>query len=70
MKNIKSERGSITLYVLVTLLILSIMLLSIYIYNANMQKNNLDISKQIKETYEKDVNNVDEIYNQIKLEGK
>lgn len=65
MISLKSQKGSISLYALVSLLVLSIILLSIYLYNANMQMAGLEITNKIKSTYEKDINNINEVYEKI-----
>lgn len=65
--NYKSELGSVSLYALVAMLILLTILLSLYIYNAQKQAQNLEVTKQIKNIYEKDVNNIDNVYNNLVL---
>lgn len=65
MIKLKNQKGAITLYALVSLLVLSIILLSIYLYNANMQLAGLDVTSRIKAIYEKDVNNIDQVYNEL-----
>jgi len=59
---LKNERGSISLYALIAMLILITILLGMYIYNTQKHAQNLDVTNQIKTIYEKDVNNVNEIY--------
>ena len=63
--NYKSENGSVSLYALVSMLLLLTILLGIYIFNAQGHAQNLEVTKQIKTIYEKDLNNVDSIYNDL-----
>lgn len=66
MKNIlKSERGSVSLYALIAMLILLVILLNMYIYNAQRQAQNLEITKQIKSTYEQEANQVNQVYENL-----
>ena len=65
MVNLKSEKGGVTIYVLMTMLILIITLVAIYISLTNKQITQLEVAEQIKTTYEKDINNIDEIYNEL-----
>lgn len=66
MKNFfKNQRGSVSLYALVAMLLLLTILLGIYVYNSQKQAQNLEITKQIKSVYEKDVNNIDNVYNNL-----
>lgn len=62
---LKNENGSISLYVLVAMILLLTILLGIYMYNAQKQAQNLEVTKEIKTTYEKDINNIDNIYNNL-----
>lgn len=66
MKKIKSEIGSITLFVIVAFLFCMIMLLSIYWASTNNQIAVLQSKQRIQEIYGKDVNNVESIYQEIK----
>lgn len=66
MKNLlKNEKGSVSLYALVAMLLLLTLLLSIFIYNSQKQAQNLEVTKQIKNTYEQDINNIDVVYNNL-----
>lgn len=65
--NYKSETGSVSLYALVSMLILLTILLGIYIFNSQGQAQNLEVTKQIKTIYEKDLNNIDSIYNNLAI---
>lgn len=63
MKNINSERGSLTLFVTIAMLFFMMFLLALYVSTTNEQKAQLAITARIKEIYEKDINNIEEIYN-------
>lgn len=63
--NLKNEKGAITLYVLLAMLLITITLVSIYVSLTNEHLTQLDVAEQIKSTYEKDMNNIDEVYNDL-----
>ena len=69
MKNYNNEKGGISIYVLVSMFLLTIILMGIYISVTNKHITQLEIAGQIKSTYEQDVNNVDAIYNELIGEG-
>lgn len=62
MKNIKNEKGSLALFVTIAMLFFMAFLLALFFSTANEQKTQLAVTARIKEIYEKDVNNIDEIY--------
>ena len=64
-KIFKSQKGSVTLYVAITFVVVTIILIGIYFSVINKQNTDLAVSQQIKATYEKDVNNVNEIYDNM-----
>ena len=58
MKNLNSQKGSATLFVLIAVLFFSVILLSVYNGNMNkLQTQDRDIAR-IKEAYNKDANEV------------
>ena len=63
--NIKSQTGSVTLYTIIALTVISIILISLYYRTANKQAADLEVSQEIKAVYEKDVNNINEIYDNL-----
>lgn len=65
MVNLKSEKGGVTIYVLVSMLILAITLIAVYILVTNKQVTQLEVTEQIKATYEKNLNNIDAEYNEL-----
>ena len=64
-EKMRSERGSISLYVLVAMLITLIILLGVYTVNSQKQAQDLEVTKQIKSIYEKDVKNIDAVYDSL-----
>ena len=60
--NLKNEKGAVSLYVLLAMLLITITLVSLYVSLTNKHLTQLDIAEQIKATYEKDINNVDNVY--------
>ena len=64
-KILKNEKGSITLFVILAILFFLIVVFSVFMSSSN--KNRIQASEldKIKEEYEKDVNNIDEIYDEI-----
>lgn len=65
MKNLKSEKGGVIIYVLVAMLILTLTLIAIYILLTNKQVTQLEIAEQIKETYEKDMDDINAVYSNL-----
>lgn len=63
MRNIKSEKGSLALFVTIAMLFFMAFLLALFLSTANEQKTQLAVTARIKETYEQDLDNVNEIYN-------
>jgi len=63
MINLKSEKGGVTVYVLAAMLLITIMLMALYVSTANKQVTQLEVAEQIKFIYEKDLNNIDSVYN-------
>lgn len=63
MKNIKNERGSLALFVTIAMLFFMAFLLALFLSTTNEQKTQLAVTARIKETYEQDLDNIEEIYN-------
>ena len=59
--NPKSEKGAVTLVVLVSMLFLTALLISLYIEIANKAQTSAETTKQIQETYN-NIENADEMY--------
>ena len=66
MKKIKSEIGSITLFVIIAFLFCMAMLLTLYWASTNNQITVLQSKQRIQEIYGEDVNNAESIYQEIK----
>ena len=59
---IKQEKGSVSVMVIVTILFIIIVLTTLYITISNVQTAQIKETKRIKEIYEKDLENLDDIY--------
>lgn len=66
---IKQEKGSVSVMVIVTILFIIIVLTTLYITISNVQTSQIKETKRIKEIYEKDLDNLDDIYATLQ-EGK
>ena len=62
MKNIKSQRGSITLLVVITILFFIIITVSVYVSNSNTRVSQMQEIERVKEVYEADLAKIDEKY--------
>ena len=62
MKNLKSEKGAITLFVLLACLFFIISLLGVYNYIQNRNQASNSEYQKVKENYEKDIGNEDNLY--------
>ena len=62
MFKIREEKGSITLIVVVTILFIMITLIAILVSNSNLNISSKQETQRIKENYEKDINNINEVY--------
>lgn len=65
MNKIKSEKGSITVFVIVAFIFCMTILVNIYWTSTNYQITVLQAQQRIKDTYGKDINNVEQIYKDI-----
>ena len=65
MDKLNSEKGGITLFVIVALLFAVTILIVTYWRSTNYQVSVLQSEQRIKEIYGKDVNNVNEIYDEV-----
>lgn len=64
-KILKNEKGSITTVVLVTILFFITILSTAYAITSVLRQTQLKSQLNAKEGYEKDIENVDEIYNEL-----
>lgn len=62
MKKLKEEKGSITLFVIVSMLFFVLFLAGMYMLSSAKEQTGISETAKIKEIYEKDVNQVDDIY--------
>lgn len=65
MMKIKSERGSITVFVIVAFIFCMAILINLYWTSTNSQVTVLQAEQRLKEIYGEDVNNIDEIYDNM-----
>ena len=64
-KILKNEKGSITTVVLVTILFFITILSTAYAITSVLRQTQLKSQLNSKEGYEKDIENVDKIYNEL-----
>ena len=60
--NLKNNKGSIAVYVLIVLITMLFILVSIFYTSNAVRKSQLTTVVKIKQSYEKDNNRADEIY--------
>lgn len=66
MKKTKSERGGVTVFVIVALIFIMTILVNLYWTSTNYQVTVLQAEQRIKEIYGRDVDAVRQIYDDIK----
>lgn len=62
MKKLEQEKGSITIFVLVSMLFFVLFLSGMYMLSTSKEQAGISETARIKEIYEKDVNQVDDVY--------
>ena len=67
---LKSERGSITVFTLTVMLFFVIILMGVFIATNNVRKTQETADTTIIDKYQKDINLVNEIYNEKKLKNQ
>lgn len=65
MKRLKQEKGSITLFVVVSMLFFVLFLTGIYMIATSKEQTGISETKRIKEIYEKDINRIDDVYQTV-----
>lgn len=70
MKILKEEKGSITLFVLIAMLFFVMYIVGLYMLSANSEGSQIAEVARIKEIYEQDVNNIDDVYNTLERKNK
>ncbi len=68
MKKIKEQRGSVTLFVLVSMLFFVLLLAGVYMIGTAKEQTEISETLRIKEIYEKKVSFVDDVYEEIEEE--
>ena len=68
MKFLKQEKGSITVFVVLSLVFFLVVVVSVGIYSQNKAIAVEQEYQKIKSSYEQDVGNEDEIYNKVTTE--
>ncbi|MCI9000170.1 MAG: hypothetical protein HFJ26_04435 [Clostridia bacterium] len=68
MRKMREENGSITLFVLVSMLFFVLVLAGMYMIGSAKEQTGISETLRIKEIYEKEVGFVDEVYEQIEGE--
>lgn len=63
MKMLNNEKGSLALFVSIAMIFFMSFLLVLFLSTTNEQKTQLAVTARIKETYEQDLDNIDNIYN-------
>lgn len=62
MKILKNEKGSITLFVLISMLFFVMYIVGMYMLSAGKESSQIAETAKIKEIYEQGVNNIDDVY--------
>lgn len=65
MKKGRNEKGSITLYVLVAMMLMCFVVIGVYMNASNRKANQMQELEKIKEEYERENNNINEIYEEV-----
>lgn len=65
MTNLKSEKGSITVFVVIAFIFSMTILMNLYWTSTNYQVTVLQAEQRIKDVYGKDVNNVNQIWESL-----
>ena len=68
MKNTKSEKGSISVFVIIAFIFCMTILVNIYLSSTNYQVTVLQAQQRIQEIYGEDVNNIDQIHDSLDTE--
>lgn len=69
MKKWKEQKGSITLFVLIAMLFFVMYLVGMYLLSANAEATQIAAVKQIKDIYEKNVDQIADVYATLTKEG-
>ena len=66
---LKNEKGSITLFILLSILFFLIVIFSVFMVSSNKKQAQTSEVDKIKQEYEKSINNIDQIYNETLTEN-
>ena len=69
MKNIKTEKGSISVFVIVAFIFCMTLLINLYWSSTNYRISVLQSEQRIRDIYAEDVKNIDEIHSRLSEEG-
>lgn len=67
MKKLKEEKGSISLFVIVSMLFFVLFLTGVYMLSSLGQQRGISETAKIKEIYEKDINQIDDVYETLMM---
>lgn len=70
MEQFKQQKGSITLFVLLSMLFFMLFIAGMYMLSANKETIGIAQTSRIKEIYEKDINRIDDVYETIQKNSK
>ena len=68
MKNIKAEKGSISVFVIVAFIFCMTLLINLYWSSTNYRVTALQAEQRIRDIYAEDVENIDEIHSRLSEE--
>ena len=64
-KKLVNQKGSITLFVLLAMIFFIIIILNMTMNVANKKQSQISEYDKIKQEYEKNINNIDQVYNEV-----
>ena len=64
-KKLVNQKGSITLFVLLAMIFFIVIILNMTMNVANKKQSQISEYDKIKQEYEKNINNIDQVYNEV-----
>lgn len=64
-KKLVNQKGSITLFVLLAMIFFIVIILNMTMNVANKKQSQILEYDKIKQEYEKNINNIDQVYNEV-----
>ena len=64
-KKVVNQKGSITLFVLLAMIFFIVIILNMTMNVANKKQSQISEYDKIKQEYEKNINNIDQVYNEV-----